>query len=112
MLQFPKSQIKIYLALVAFSIDVANDVNKMATPLGSQTSILEEFILQSNEVVANAIVDTLVIEFNRKSMKNYFVLTLSPINLREPSMQQGRSFHLPHEKKHTPTPIKRQATSE
>lgn len=66
MLQLLILQIKFYFifALTICSANVANDGNKLATPLESQTAILEEFILQSNEVAVTATVDILVIEFD------------------------------------------------
>lgn len=48
--------------MAAFSINVGNDGNKLVSSLGSQTSILEEFVSQFGEVVIVTTVDTLVIK--------------------------------------------------
>lgn len=50
--------------MAAFTANVANDGNKLATPLGSQIYILEKFVLQSSKVAVDATIDTLVIEFD------------------------------------------------
>lgn len=48
----------------SFSANVANDEDKVATPLGSQCSITEEFLPQSGNMAYDATVDILVIEFD------------------------------------------------
>lgn len=47
MLQFSNLKYKFYFvfAMFVFFVNVANDGNKLTTLLGSQTSILEEFVL-------------------------------------------------------------------
>lgn len=50
--------------MAALSVNVVNDGNNLATLLRSQTSILDEFMLQSDEVAINATVDVLMIEFD------------------------------------------------
>lgn len=79
--------------MAIFSANIANNGNKLVTPLGSQTSIIEEFVLQSSEVVVGTTVDTLV-NSARKSTKNFSLLTISPSNTKIPSAQQERSPHL------------------
>lgn len=50
--------------MATFSSNVSNDGNKLVTLLGSQTSIIQEFVQQSGKVAIEAIVDTLMIEFD------------------------------------------------
>lgn len=50
--------------MVTFFADVANDGNKLVTLLGSQTSFIKKFVLQSGKVVISPTVDILVIEFD------------------------------------------------
>lgn len=47
-----------------FNFDFVNDENTLTTPLGSHSSLVEEFVPQSSIVAVGATVDTLVIEFN------------------------------------------------
>lgn len=43
----------------------------MATVLGSQISVIEEFVLQSNEVAVGAAIDTLVTKFNQEKYEEF-----------------------------------------
>lgn len=52
--------------MVAFYTYSANDRNKLATLLWSQTFITEEFMQQSSLVAIGATIDTPVIEFDQK----------------------------------------------
>lgn len=76
--------------MIVFSTDVSNNGNKLATPLESQTSILEEFMVQSGEVTVNYTIDTLMICSTTESTKNFLILALSPTNTRELSAKIGR----------------------
>lgn len=60
----------------------------MTTLLGSQTSILEEFLSQSDEVAFDTTIDTLVIRFDQRKYEEFLrtnPLSLSLTNTREPS---------------------------
>lgn len=46
--------------MVSFSANTVNAGNKLVTLLGSQTSIVEKFMLQSSSVAIDATIDTLV----------------------------------------------------
>lgn len=49
--------------MTAFFANITNNENRLVTPLGSQTSIPEEFVLQFGKVTITATIDTLVIGF-------------------------------------------------
>lgn len=57
--------------MVTFNFDIVNDEKKPVTPLGSHFSLVEEFVLQFNNVVTDAIVDTLVIEFDQVKYEEF-----------------------------------------
>lgn len=57
--------------MATFYADVANDGNKLATILGSQTSVVEEFCLQSGEVAVSITIDT-VIKFDQEKCEEFF----------------------------------------
>lgn len=51
--------------MASFSVDIANDGNKLVTLLGSQIPIIEKFLLQSDNVALDATIHTLVIKFDQ-----------------------------------------------
>lgn len=74
--------------MAAFSLNFANDGTKLVTSLGSQTSIQEEFMLESGKVIVSTIVDTPVIEFDQGKYKKFLHNnSLSPTNAKEPFAQ-------------------------
>lgn len=65
--------------MVSFSANTVNAGNKLVTLLGSQTSIVEKFMLQSSSVAIDATIDTLVTQFDHGKYEQ-FLLTNSLSN--------------------------------
>lgn len=76
--------------MASFSYDVSNERNKLVTMLGSHSTIIEEFVLQSGNMAFDATIDTLVIKFDQEKYKKFLNTNSLSIKLRTNTLHMVR----------------------
>lgn len=75
----------VFYSIAPLSFDVVNEENNLATPLGNHSSLVEKFVLQSDNMALDATVDTQT----RHNTKTF----LHNSNTLSTSKSKTNSFH-------------------